>query len=185
MTEQNLAQRFSNYIRTHRVSLGLFLAAYGAFYLASVILSGWTLADWGKDVPGYPPSTIITLFPRVLINPLFFVTSLPALFVGTLMLCVYCIRGIGSQAGDDREHVAILLAVFGFGYVVVGAWPLGNLTVFPWEWQKTIMSDGAFFAWSLYLLSLVSMVVGAASAFLHSRIYHQKHPELALERITE
>ena len=178
MTKQDATYRVSNYVKTHRVSLGLFLAAYGAFYLASVILSGWTLADWGKDVPGYPPAYVNTLLPRVFINPIFFVTSLPALFIGTLMLCVYCIRGINSQTVDDKEHVAILLTVCGFTYLVVGAWPLGNLTVFPWDWQKTIVTDGAVFAWSLYLLSLISLVTGATSVFLHSRIYHQKHPEL-------
>ena len=168
--------RISSYVRSHKVSLGLFLAAYGAFYLTSVLLSGWIVADWGKDITSYPPSSIQTLLPRSFINPIFFVTSFPALIIGSAMLSLYSIRGINPEAADDKQYVAILLTVFGFAYQVIGAWPLGNKVDFPWQWQKQIVSNGAAFAWTLYILSLIVLVVGAFSLYKHSRIYHQKHP---------
>jgi hypothetical protein len=180
--KQPYTYRVSNYVKSHKVSLALFLAAYGAFYLSSVILSGWTLADWGKDLTSYPPSSISALMPRSVIDPLFFVTSFPALIIGAVMLCAYSIRGINPAAVDDREHVAILLTVFGFAYQVIGAWPLGGKIDFPWEWQKQIVSNGTIFAWTLYVLSLSVLVVGGISLYIHSRIYHQKHPEMFLEK---
>ncbi len=178
---QTYTQRIYSYVKNHRVSVSLFLAAYGAVYLTSVILGGWTLSDWGKDVTGYPPPSITPLLPRSFINPIFFVTSFPALFIGTAALCAYSIRGISAQALDYKERVAILLAVCGFAYLVIGAWPLGTLVNFPWEWQKQILRNGTAFAWSLYILSLAALLIGGTSVYIHSRIYHQKNPELTLE----
>jgi hypothetical protein len=175
------AQRFLRYINGHRVSVSLFLAVYGAVYLLSVVSTGWTLADWGKDVSGYPPPFMPGVLPRSFLNPFFYVTSIPSLLVGTVALCVYCIRGINSQVADDKEHVAILLTATGFAYQVLGAWPLGVKTVFPWEWQKQIIGNGAVFAWMLTVLSLVALVIGGTSVYLHSRIYSHKHPEFKLE----
>ena len=177
--KQTYTFRISNYVKSHRVSLGLFLAAYGAFYLSSVILSGWTVADWGKEITGYPPSFINALLPRSFINPIFFVTSFPALIIGATMLCIYSIREIRPEAPDDKQYVAILLTVFGFTYQVIGAWPLGNPIDFPWQWQKQIVSNGAFFAWALYILSLTVLAIGVISLYKHSQIYHKKHPELS------
>ncbi len=155
------------------------LAAYGAFYLTSVLLSRWTISDWGKEILGYPPSPIHTLLPRSFIEPIFFVTSLPALILGAAMLCVYSIRGIRPDASVDKLYVAILLTTFGFTYQVIGAWPLGNPIDFPWQWQKQIVSNGAIFTWTLYLLSLTVLAIGAISLYKHSRIYHKKCPELS------
>lgn len=177
---QTYLYRVSNYVRNHKVSLGLFLAAYGAFYLTSVLLSRWTIGDWGKEIPGYPPSSIHTLLPRSLIEPIFFVTSFPALFLGAVMLCVYCIRGIRPETAVDKQYVAILLTVFGFTYQVIGAWPLGNLNDFPWQWQKQIIGNGTIFAWTLYILSFIVLVVGVISLYEHSRIYRKKHLELSI-----
>src|SRR5665647_3214664 len=74
--QTNYAYRFSNYLKSHKVSLGLLLAAYGACYLSSVILSDWTVTAWGNEVTGYPPSFINPLLPRSFINPIFFVCLL-------------------------------------------------------------------------------------------------------------
>jgi hypothetical protein len=60
--KQTYLYRVSIYVRSHKGSLGLFLAAYGAFYLTAVLLSGWTIADWGKDITGYPPSPMPTQY---------------------------------------------------------------------------------------------------------------------------
>jgi hypothetical protein len=165
----------SNYMGNHRVSLGLFLASYGVFYLTSVLLSRWTIADWGKDITGYPPSTINTILPRSFIDPIFFVTSLPALIVGATILSNYSLHTITPEASVDKQYVAILLTSFGFTYQVIGAWPLGKFADFPWQWQKQIILNGSVFAWILCLLSLGVLFVGVVSLYKHSVIYHKKH----------
>jgi hypothetical protein len=170
-----IQNRVSNYMSERRVSLGLFLASYGVFYLTSVLLSRWTLSDWGKDITGYPPSTINTVLPRSFIDPIFFVTSLPALIVGAIILSIYSLRRITPEASADKQYVAILLTVFGFTYQVIGAWPLGKFVDFPWQWQKQIILNGSIFAWILYLLSLTVLFVGVVSLYKHSVIYHKKH----------
>jgi hypothetical protein len=169
------ANGISEYVRSHEASLGLFLVVYGAFYLTAVLLGGWTIFDWGKDITIYPSSPVNTLLPRSFISPIFFVTSFPALIIGAAMLCVYSLRGITPQAAPDKQYAAILLSVFGFTYLVIGDWPL-KLPEFPWLWQTQIASNGPIFSWTLYLLSLVVLLVGAFSLYKHSRIYHQTHP---------
>jgi hypothetical protein len=159
----------------HKVTLGLFLASYGVFYLTSVLFSRWTLSDWGKDITSYPPSTINTILPRSYIDPIFFVTSLPALIVGTIILSNYSLFRITPEDSVDKQYVAILLTAFGFTYQVIGAWPLGKFADFPWQWQKQIILNGSIFAWILYLLSLGVLFVGVVSLYKHSVIYHKKH----------
>jgi hypothetical protein len=113
--------------------------------------------------------------PRSFIDPIFFVTGFPTLLLGAAILCVYSLRGITSECAADKQYVAILLTAFGFGYVVIGAWPLGQRDIFPWEWQKQVISWGPAFAWLLYILSLVILSVGVVSLYKHSVIYHQRH----------
>jgi hypothetical protein len=173
-SQTNLS-KISSFLINHKVSLGILLAAYGVFYLTSVLLSMWTLGDWGKDTVAYPPSTITTLLPRSFINPIFFATSLPALIIGAIILCNYSLRGITPNASADKQYVAVLLTAFGFTYQVIGAWPLGKVVVFPWQWQKQILSNGPVFAWTLYLLSILVLFVGVISLYEHSVIYHKKH----------
>jgi hypothetical protein len=173
--KQTHLNKLSNYVTIHKVSLGLFLASYGVFYLTSVLLSRWTIFDWGKDITGYPPSAINTVLPRSFIDPIFFVTSFSALIIGAIMLSNYSLRGISPQAPADKQYIAILLTAFGFTYQVIGAWPLGNVVDFPWQWQKQIVLNGAVFAWVLWLLSLAVLLVGVISLYKHSVIYHKKH----------
>jgi hypothetical protein len=162
-------------MKSHEASLSLFLAAYGAFYMSSVILSRWTLVEWGKDITSYPPTVINTLLPRSFIDPIFFVTSFPALIIGAGMLCAYSIRGITPKAPKDKQYVSILLTAFGFTYQVIGAWPLEQLNDFPWQWQKQIILNGSIFTWILYVLSLAVLLFGVVSLYKHSVIYHKKH----------
>jgi hypothetical protein len=179
--QTNFAAKATSYLKNNYLPLSLLLAGYGALYLSSVVLSGWTLADWGKDVTKCPVAQVTPLFPRGFIDPIFFATSIPALFIGTIVLCVYSIRGIRPEIAPHKEQVAVLLTAFGFTYQVIGAWPLGTIANFPWEWQKQIMRNGSAFAWSLFSLSLAALVVGGISLYIHSRIWHQKHPEISLK----
>jgi len=172
--------RITRYVMTHEASLGTLLAAYGAFYLAAVIMGGWTWADWGMDVFTFPHTAIQPVMPRGFISPIFFVTSLPAMLIGIALLCDYCVREIRFGLTVVGERVAILLTVFGFAYVVVGAWPLQAVVDMPWEWQKQIMGYGLGFAWGLYLLGLLVLAIGGVSLFLHSREYRRRHPEVSV-----
>ena len=174
-----LSIRIFNYLKAHKVSFALSLATYGAYYLSLVIISGWTLSNWGDNIIAYLPFPTTSFLSSNLINPIFFVTSLPTLIVGTAILSGYSIHAIKPGVTNDKERVAIVLTVFGFAYQVIGAWPLGIKDVFPWEWQKQIISFGGAFAWALSLLSLTALTIGGISLFIHSRIYHQKHPEFS------
>jgi hypothetical protein len=176
-SNQPATHRAVNYIKTHEASLALLLAAYGAFFLAVVIMGGWTLLDWGKDTFKVAPFAVHALLPRSYISPLFFATSFPVLLIGVAILCLYSIRNLNKERG--KEYVAILLTVCGFAYIVVGAWPLQSTVDLPWEWQKQIMSYGLVFAWMLYALGLAVLAVGCVSLFMHSREYRRRHPELS------
>ncbi len=173
--QANYTDRVAGYVNAHKVSLGLLLASYGAFYLSSVLLSLWTVEDWGKDTIAYPVFSINTILPRSTIDPIFFVTSVPALIFGAALLCLYTIRGIQNKINGNHEYVAIALTVFGFFYQVVGAWPLQKAVDFPWQWQKQIVANGPIFAWGLYILSLIMLVIGAISLYRSSVVYHEKH----------
>ena len=173
--------RVSGYINMHKVSLGLFLAAYGVFYLASVVMSDWRISDWGNDTTIYPQFFVNTALPRSTITPLFFVTSVPALLAGAILLSLYCSRGLSPITVENRERVAIILTAFGFAYVIIGAWPLTSIINFPWEWQKQIANNGAIFTWGLYILGLIVLFVGGISLYRCSKIYRQKHPEFSLD----
>jgi hypothetical protein len=175
LDKRTCTYRISNYVKSHEASLALLLAAYGIFYMSSVILSSWTIADWGKDITSYPPTAFNTLLPRSFIDPIFFVTSFPALIIGAGMLCYYSIHGINSKAPNEKQYVAILLTVFGFTYQVIGAWPLEQSKDFPWQWQRLIASNGPVLTWIFYLLSLLVLLIGVVSLYKHSQIYYQKH----------
>ncbi len=173
----NYNVRVKNYVERHSVSLGVFLASYGVFYLSTVLLSFWTVADWGKDTVAYPQAYFTTILPRSYIGPIFFVTSLSALFIGATILCVHTIRRVRRNPDRTTEYVAIVLTVFGFAYQVIGAWPPQNTADFPWQWQKQIVADGAIFAWGLYVLSLITLAVGVVAMYKFSVIYHQTHQD--------
>jgi hypothetical protein len=166
-------------VKSHLASVGTLLFAYGAFYLYSVIRTGWVPSDGVTVVHGFSSLALKAPVLSPYIIPAFFVTSLPALLVGAIMLCWYTVGVLRYGLTVDSEHVAILLTIFGFAYIVLGSWPLQEAINFPWTWQKQIMNYGASFAWLLYLLSVLMLILGALSLFVHSRAYHRKHPELA------
>jgi hypothetical protein len=170
-----------DYFKRHKVSLGLLLASYGTLYLSTVFMSGWSIQSWGEDIIAYPPFSINPLFPHNLIAPVFFISSLPSLLIGAVMLCRYCLRGLGVDTVEDRERIGILLTAFGLFYIIVGAWPPTVSTNFPWEWQRQIANNGLIVLWLLYILSITVFFVGSLSVYRCSKIYHQKHPEFALE----
>ena len=173
------ANSTNNYLVNHEASLGTLLAAYGAFYLTTVIMGGWTTADWGRDVFIFSNTAIQPVMPSSFISPLFFVTSIPTLLIGIFMLCDYSIRSIRFGLTVDSKRVSLLLAAFGLAYITVGAWPLQAVVNMPWDWQKQIMSYGPVFAWGLYLLGAVVLAVGGVSLYVHSRDFYRRNPQLS------
>ncbi|NLF87719.1 hypothetical protein GX563_02730 [Candidatus Bathyarchaeota archaeon] len=169
-----------SYVKSHLASLGTLLTVSGGFYLYSVIRTGWVPTDGISKVQGL---TSLALEAPIL-NPYmilaFFVTSLPVFLIGVIMLFYYTMSVLRNGLTVDSEHVAILLTAMGFSYQVLGAWPLQEAANFPWTWQKQIMDYGSIFAWLLYLLSIVMLLLGVVSLFIHSRAYHRVHPELAI-----
>ena len=92
------------------------------------------------------------------------------------MLGVYSIRDIQSERVDYKEHAAIIATALGFTYQVIGAWPLWNQP-YPWPWQQEIANYGNFLVLPLFIGSLLTLIIGAASFYIHSKIYHEKHQE--------
>jgi hypothetical protein len=178
MTKSN---HLGSYVKSHLASVGTLLFAYGAFYLYSVIRTGWTPSDGVAVTHSFSSLALKAPVISPYLIPVFFITSLPALLIGVVMLCWYTLGVLRKGLTADSEHVAVLLTICGFAYVVLGAWPLQEAVSFPWTWQKQIIDYGAAFAWLLYLLSIVMLALGAFSLYVHSRMYHRTHPELAID----
>ena len=163
----------SNYMGNHRVSLGLFLASYGVFYMSSVLLSRWTIADWGKDITSYPPSTINTIVTPQFYRSNLFCHKSPSINHRSYnAYALTVIHGITPEAPVDKQYVAILLTCFWVYVPGNRGLAIGEIDDFPWQWQKQIILNGSIFAWILYLLSLVVLFVGVVSLYKHSVIYH-------------
>ena len=127
-----------------------------------------SLPDWpvGTQLFGFSIPEWIFTIPAMLIICL----------IGTLMLSIYGLRDIQSERVDNKEHAAILATALGFTYQVIGAWPLWNQQ-YPWFWQQLIARYGNLLVLPLFVGSLLALIIGVASMYLHSKIYHQKHPE--------
>ena len=96
--------------------------------------------------------------------------------IGTLMLSIYCIRDIRPERVDNKEYAAIIVTALGFTYQVIGAWPLFSQP-YPFQWQAEIATYGNLLVFTLFIGSLLALITGAASLYIHSKIYHEKHPE--------
>ena len=159
-----------NFVKEHQLSIGLLLIFFGVSDLWFVLPNLYgTLpglyVNW-RTFYFYMPEWTLTI-------PILLVMSL----VGTLMLSVYCIRGIQPESVDNKEHAAIIVTALGFTYQVIGAWPLWNQQ-YPWPWQQEIATYGNLLVLPLFAGSLLALIIGAISLYIHSRIYREKHPEL-------
>jgi len=159
----------ASFVRSHQVIIGLLLVFFGVSDLWFI------MPNLSDTYPGYYVTW--QAFSFIVAQ---WTYTIPILLVmcavGTLMLTYYCIRGVQPGRVDDKEHAAMLVTALGFTFVVIGAWPLWNQP-YPWSWQQQIASYGAQLVLPLYAVSLVALFTGAASLYLHSRIYHQEHPE--------
>ena len=167
--QTNPVYAMATFVKEHQLSIGLLLIFFGVSDLWFVLPNLYgTLPDlyvnW-RAFYFFMPEWSFTI-------PILLVMSL----AGTLMLCVYCIRGIQPESVDNKEYAAILVTALGFTYQVVGAWPLWNQQ-YPWPWQQQIANYGNLLVLPLFIGSLLALIIGAASLYIHSKIYHEKHPE--------
>lgn len=163
------ASQAASFFRGHQLIIGLLLVFFGVsgswFILTNFQGTYVRYADWQT----FPFYTVWTFsFPVLLVMAL----------VGTLMLSVYCVRDIQPARVDNKEHAAFLVTSLGFAYLIVGAWPFWTLGYF-WPWQQQIANYGNLLVLPLYAGSFLAFAAGAFSLYIHSRIYHQQHPELS------
>ena len=165
-SQANYAYQMVKFVKNHQLSIGLLLTIFGVADLWFIMPNIWSSAANWQGFYLLMPQWSVTV-------PILFIISL----IGIIILCVYSIRDIRPERIDYKEHAAILVTALGFTYQVIGAWPLWN-QAYPWPWQKEIANYGNFLVLPLFIGSLLALVIGAASLYLHSKIYHEKHPEL-------
>jgi hypothetical protein len=164
LNHANPASKLSTFIRSHQLAIGLWLMFFGVADLWLVVPNLYgTLGNWHVNFYDW-----ILFMPQwlLLVPVLLFMT-----LIGTLMLSVYCIRGIKAGKVDDKEHAAVLVTALGFAYLVAGAWPLWT-QLYPWPWQEEIANYGNLLVLPLFVGSGIAFFIGAASLYLHSKIYH-------------
>ena len=165
----NPVYQMANFVKNHQLIIGLLLFFLSVADLWFVMPNMYAvLLNWNVIMPVfsfYMPEWIFTI-------PILLIISL----IGALMLCVYSIKGIQPERVDHKEHAAMLVTTLGFTYQVIGAWPLFSQP-YPWPWQAEIETYGNLLVFLLFIGSLLALIIGAASLYIHSKIYHQKHPE--------
>jgi len=160
--------RVASFVKGHQLIIGLLLVFFGVTDLWLIMLNLYGTmpgfyANW-QTFYFFMPEWAFTI-------PVLLVMAL----VGTLMLTVYCVRDIQPARVDNKEHAAVLVTALGFTYLVIGAWPLWN-QAYPWAWQQQIANYGNLLVVPLFAGSLAALIAGAVSLYIHSKIYHQKHP---------
>ena len=168
-SQKNYAYLMAESVKRYLSAIGFGLVFFGVADLWFVmpnlyagLIGDWPNVDW-RFIHFYMPQWRITV-------PILLIMTLS----GTLMLSLYCIRGIKTQSGNNKQYAAILVTALGFTYQVIGAWPLWNQQ-YAWPWQAEIARYGNWLVFPLYIGSLIALIVGAGSLYFHSKIYKQKN----------
>jgi hypothetical protein len=163
---ENYLSNQAKFANNYQLKIGLALIFFGIADLWFVIpnmyagLQGDWHIEW-RFFYFYMPEWIFTI-------PFFLILSL----IGTLMLSAYCLRNIQPESFDHKREAAILVIALGFTYQVIGAWPLWN-QYYPWPWQAEIARYGNVLVFSLFIGSLVALLMGAASLYVHSKFLRE------------
>ena len=164
------AYQAASFVKSHQLIIGLLLVFFGVSDLWFI------MPNLYGTFPGYYVNWQALYF--YMLEWTFTIPILLAMtLIGTLMLTFYCITDIQPERVDEKEHAAILVTALGFTYQVIGAWPLWNQQ-YPFPWQQQIANYGNLLVLPLFAGSLFALIVGAVSLYIHSKIYHQKHPEV-------
>ncbi len=170
-SQNNYLLKLAKSFKRHQFSIGLWLVFFGVADLWFVMPNMYAglVGDWHVDwrfFYFYMPEWFFSV-------PILLIMTL----VGTLILSVYCIRDIQSESFNHKQKAAILVTSLGFTYQVIGAWPLWNQW-YPWQWQAEIARYGNLLVFTLFVGSLLVLMIGATSLYLHSRIWRKNHPEI-------
>ena len=169
LKETGSAFEAASFFKGHQLIIGLVLVFFGgagSWYLMANFQGTYVLyADW-RTFLFYTIWSVS--FPVLLLMAL----------VGTLVLSIYSVRNIRPSRTDKKEYTAFLVTALGFTYVVIGAWPLWTQP-YTWIWQRQIAAYGNLLVLPLYAGSIFAFVTGTISVYIHSRVYHQQHPEIA------
>ena len=157
----------AEFVKSHQFSIGLLLVFFGVAELWFVMPNMYAglVGDWHVDWRSlnlYKSQWSFTV-------PLLLIVTL----IGTLMLSLYCIKGIQPENKNNKQNAAIMVTALGFTYQVIGAWPLWNQW-YPWQWQAEIARYGNWLVIPLFIGSLIAIIIGGASLYIHSNIYHKK-----------
>jgi hypothetical protein len=155
-------RQLAGFLWSHQFPIGL------SFTILTVADLIFIISNVDAAIGSFAGSRVAIPPPNLAIPPLFAIS-----LIGTVILCVYCIRDIQPQRVDYKEHVALLLAALGFTYQVIGAWPLWN-QAYPWLWQIEIAKYGNLLVLPLFAVSLLALIAGGVSLYIHSKIYHHK-----------
>ena len=163
-SKQNYAYAMAESVKRHQFSIGLLLVFFGVADLwfimpnmYAALVGGWH-ADW-RFFYFFMPQWVFTI-------PILLIMTL----IGTILLSVYCIKGIQTENVDNKQQAAILVAALGFTYQVIGAWPFWG-KAYPWPWQTEIANYGNLLVLPLFIGSLIALLAGTASLYVHSKIY--------------
>ncbi|MGD0451351.1 MAG: hypothetical protein ABSA79_09910 [Candidatus Bathyarchaeia archaeon] len=166
-SQQNHKNMMAESVNRHQFSIGLLLVFFGVADLWFVVPNMYAglVGDWHVDWRSLNLNKPLWSFTV----PLLLIITL----IGTLMLSLYCIKGIQPESKDNKQNAAILVTALGFTYQVIGAWPLWNQW-YPWQWQAEIARYGNWLVFPLFIGSLTALIIGGASLCIHSNIYHKK-----------
>jgi len=173
-SQQNFKNMMTESVKRHQLSIGLLLVFFGIADLWFVMPNMYAglVGDWHVDWRSlnlYKPLWSFTV-------PLLLITTL----IGTLLLSLYCIRDIRTEKVDSKQNAAIVVTALGFSYQVIGAWPLWNQW-YPWPWQAEIARYGNWLVLPLFIGSLIAMIIGAASLYIHSNIQSKTRANLVTD----
>ena len=169
LKQNNPAYKAATFVKGHQLIIGLLLVFFGVSDLSFVMPNLYGTfhgfyVNW-QTFRLYMPLWVLTI-------PVLLGMAL----AGALMLTVYCIRDIQPSRPDYKEHAAVLVTALSFTYLVIGAWPMWTQP-YPWAWQQEIANYGNLLVLPLFVGSVFVLITGATSLYIHSRIYHQKHPK--------
>jgi hypothetical protein len=159
LNQTNTAFPMAKFLKSHQLSIGLLLLFFGVASLSFIMPNIWKSEEQWQSV-------YILMTQWRFAVPALLVMSL----IGTLVLCFYVAGNLRTQKVDNIERAATLLTALGFTYQVVGAWPFWN-QAYTWPWQKEIAAYGNLLVLPLFGGSLLALVIGAASLYVHSKEY--------------
>ena len=172
-----------NRLKEHQAPIGGALIACGGTYqIMNALLWGWWNAGIINPITGPTFEQQVSLTLGFLAIPLF-ILSFSLAIAGVVLIITQKQEAQPSPSiplkqilkVHKRITIGILLTAFGFTYQVIGAWVLWD-QAYPWAWQTEIAKYGSLLVWSLFILSIISLIVGATMLYQDSKSAFYSNP---------